>query len=212
MASDDLDFTAIHRAFRPRILRYLERLLGPHQAEDVAQEVFARVSQGLKRFRREASLSTWIYRIATNAALDRLRGRSSPGTLLQLRSTGAATRRGPGVEELPDRDVWKGNEAPSVEQASMRDEMRGCIRHYVDRLPEHYRAVLLLSEVEELSNQEIAEILRLSVGAVKIRLHRARARLRHELEAHCEIGPDERGEVACEPTDAAHKDVPGGSS
>lgn len=212
MASDDLDFTAIHRTFRPKVLRYLERLIGPYEAEDLTQEVFGRVSQGLKRFRRDASLSTWIYRIATNAALDRLRSRSSPGTLLHLRSTGAATGREPGVEELPDRDMWKGNEAPSVEQASMRDEMRECIRHYVDRLPDHYRAVLLLSEVEELSNQEIVEILGLTLGVVKIRLHRARARLKHELEAHCRLGPDERGEVACEPTDAAHKDVPGGSS
>lgn len=211
MASDDLDFTAIHRTFRPRVLRYLERLLGPYEAEDLTQEVFAKVSQGLKGFRREASLSTWIYRIATNAALDRLRGRSSPGTLLQLRSTGAATRRGPAVQELPDRDVWKGTEAPSVELVSMREEMRDCIRHYVDRLPDRYRAVLLLSEVEELSDREIAEVLGLSLGAVKIRLHRARARLKHDLEAHCRLGPDERGEVACEPTDAAHKDVPGGS-
>jgi RNA polymerase sigma-70 factor (ECF subfamily) len=71
-----LDFQNVYVEFHPRIQRYLNRLLGPNEAEDVSQEVFAKVSQALPQFRGDSSISTWIYRIATNAAYDRLRSPS----------------------------------------------------------------------------------------------------------------------------------------
>src|SRR5512134_2918138 len=71
------DFHQVYSEFHPRIQRYLTRLLGPTEADDAAQEVFAKVNQALAQFRGDSSLSTWIYRVATNTAYDRLRSRSS---------------------------------------------------------------------------------------------------------------------------------------
>ena len=70
---DTFDFEALYATFFPRIVRYLTRLVGPDGAEDLAQEVFIKISRSLGEFRGESSLSTWVYRIATNAALDQLR-------------------------------------------------------------------------------------------------------------------------------------------
>lgn len=72
----ELEFQKIHETFRPKIHRYLTRLLGELEAEDLTQEVFVRVSRALPTFRGESQLSTWLYRIATNAAIDRLRSPS----------------------------------------------------------------------------------------------------------------------------------------
>ena len=72
MIRDDLEFEQIHADFRPKIQRYLIRLVGEQEAEDLTQEVFVKVSRALKNFRGESQLSTWLYRIATNTALDRI--------------------------------------------------------------------------------------------------------------------------------------------
>ncbi len=77
MESADEEFQKIYEDHYPRIVRYLRRLVGDSEAEDVAQEVFVKVHQSLDKFRGESKLSTWIYRIATNTAMDRLRSSSS---------------------------------------------------------------------------------------------------------------------------------------
>jgi RNA polymerase sigma-70 factor (ECF subfamily) len=100
--------------------------------------------------------------------------------------------------ELPDRNVWTGEAKPEVDQQLIRREMNSCIREYIEQLPEDYRAVLVLSEVECLKNREIAEILGVSLDTVKIRLHRARARLKESLGSHCRFYLDERSELACD--------------
>ena len=88
--------------------------------------------------------------------------------------------------------------ATSLDSQLVRKEMNECIRGIVDGLPENYRAVLALSEVEEFTNAEISQILGISLDVVKIRLHRARARLKKELEAKCNFYRDERNELACD--------------
>ena len=80
----------------------------------------------------------------------------------------------------------------------IRKEMSDCIREIVESLPENYRTVLILSEFEELADCQIAEVLDISLETVKIRLHRARAKLRKELERHCSFYRDERNELACD--------------
>jgi RNA polymerase sigma-70 factor (ECF subfamily) len=77
--------------------------------------------------------------------------------------------------------------------------MSECVRDYVDQLPADYRTVVVLSELEELPDREIAEILGISLEAAKIRLHRARARLRQMLEQGCDLSRDERNELTCDP-------------
>lgn len=180
---DRLDFQRVYAEFHPKIRRYLDRLAGPRDVEDLTQEVFTKVSQALPQFRGESSLSTWIYRIATNAAYDRLRARAS-----QHESDV------PLNAETPIAD-----QSPGVEQKLVRRQMNDCIDDYVARLPASYRSVVILSEHEGLSNQEIADALDVTLDTVKIRLHRARARLRKELSNGCDFYRDERNEFACEP-------------
>ena len=178
-----LDFQRVYDEFQPRIRRYLARLAGPGEADDLSQETFARVSQALAGFRGEAALSTWIYRIATNVAFDRAR---SPGFQLQARTAEPAALAALGA-------------APTIEQDIASREMSECVRDYVDQLPADYRTVVVLSELEELPDREIAEVLGISLEAAKIRLHRARARLRQMLEQGCDLSRDERNELTCEP-------------
>ncbi len=183
MATDRrLSFEAVYAEFYPRIRRYLDRLLGASEAEDATQEVFIKVNRALPRFRGDSSLSTWIYRVATNLAYDRLRSPS-------LRRTGEVP-----IDGVPLKDCSSG-----IEQQLVRREMSDCVGQFVDRLPANYRSVVILSEQEGLTNQEIAETLRLTVDTVKIRLHRARARLKKELGNGCNFYRDERNELACDP-------------
>jgi len=76
MTERELKLEEIYDTFKPKILRYLKRLVGEHEAEDLTQEVFTKIGEALKDFRGDSQISTWIYRIATNAALDRLRSSS----------------------------------------------------------------------------------------------------------------------------------------
>lgn len=185
LGSGDFEFHAVHDRFRSRVLRYLTRLVGEGEAEDLAQSVMLKISEGLPGFRGESSLSTWIYRIATNAALDRLRRRT-------IQSPAAMELESVEIDVLPD------TQAPSVEKTAIREEMNACIRDFIERLPDNYKTVMVLSEVEGFKNNEIAAILELSLDTVKIRLHRAREKLRKDLEAGCSFYRDEHDGLACD--------------
>mgnify|MGYP005850758107 CR=1 FL=1 len=195
MNHEKLEFQEIHDTFRPKIYRYLTRFVGEHEAEDLTQEVFVKVSQALKTFRSESQLSTWIYRIATNAALDRLR---SPSFRRMVQKRLANDPIALSEIEPSDKDVWTREKTPSLEISLIRKEMNECIRNFVENLPTDYRTVVVLSELEGLKNNEIAQILGVSLDTVKIRLHRAKAKLRKELETHCRFYRDERNELACD--------------
>ena len=188
-------FDAIHAQFRPKVLRYLKGLVGPDEVEDLSQIVFLKVHVGLKNFRGEASLSTWIYRIATNAALDRLRNRSF-GQTPHVASDAEAPSDASHENTITD---LAGNTCePSAEPSFIRNEMNQCINTYVDALPESFRTVLALSDLEGFKNRDIAKILGLSVDVVKIRLHRARRELKKQLEAGCDFYRTEANELACD--------------
>ncbi len=178
-----MTFENVYEEFHRRIQRYLDRLVGASDAEDLTQEVFAKISQAIPQFRGDSSLSTWIYRIATNTAYDRLRSRSS---------------QSPGEVSI-DHVAPVEDRSPGVDEKLVRREMGACIGQYIDRLPASYRAVVILSEHEGLTNQEIADAVGVSLDTVKIRLHRARARLRRDLGNGCSFYRDERNEFACEP-------------
>lgn len=181
MKGTELEFQTVYETFQPRIYRYLARLVGETEAEDLSQEVFVKVSQSLANFRGEAKLSTWVYRIATNAAIDRMRSpsfrRVAPLEFaMDELETGAAG----------EIDLLQGEKAILTEQQIVRKEMNDCVRDFIESLPQKYRTVLILGELEGLTNKEIAEILEITLGTVKIRLHRARNMLREELENHCD--------------------------
>jgi RNA polymerase sigma-70 factor, ECF subfamily len=177
------EFSKVYEAFRPKILRYLIRLVGEVEAEDLTQEVFIKADRARMGFRGEASLSTWLYRIATNLAYDRYRSPSFRRcTHIQLDEDPAEGK----LIELIDCDPYTREKTLPIEQQLVKKEMGECILKYIGKLPASYRMVLLLRDMEELSNKEIAEILGITLDTVKIRLHRARTKLKEEFETHCE--------------------------
>lgn len=186
------NFPQIYEDYRSRITRYLAGLAGEDVADDLSQEVFVKVARGLKDFREEANLSTWIYRIATNTYHDHVRGRA----FRQQQKEQLIPTENIDIPEGVTLDI--GENTPIVEQGAIRREMIACIRGYIKQLPEDYRVVLLLSEEEGFKNREIAEILKISLENVKIRLHRAKAKLKELLEGHCEFYLDDQSDVACD--------------
>lgn len=193
MTKDGLDFDSIYDEFHLKIGRYLERMVGKSEAEDLTQEVFMKVNKGLEGFEGKSSLSTWIYRLATNAALDKLHSRPF-----------RENKQKKSLDNIDDefeaegKDVYTQEKELSAEREAIRTEMNECIREFVDKLPENYRTIIILSELKDLKNQEIAEILDISLDAVKIRLHRARVRLKAEFEAGCSFYYNEDNELACD--------------
>jgi RNA polymerase sigma-70 factor (ECF subfamily) len=185
MSDPRLDFKSLHDDFRPRVLRYLTRLVGEADAEDLTQSVMLKVSEGLSEFRGDSSPSTWIYRIATNAAMDKLRQRR----IQPLVDT---------EHEFDEDELPPAAQTASIETAAIREEMSACIGEFVALLPENYKSVMILSEIEGFTNDEIAAMLGLTLDTVKIRLHRAREKLRKELQAGCTFYRDDADELACD--------------
>lgn len=194
MVDQAVQLREICETYRPRILRYLARLIGEEEAEDVTQDVLFKISKNLPEFRGDSSLNTWIYRIVTNSAIDSLRRRrANPPPALEWVMTDG------GVDDAYGEDPADAEEAvPSVEVGMIRSEMGRCILEFVERLPEDYRIVMTLRELEGFSNAEIATIVGVSLDTVKIRLHRARNKLRQELASGCKLHRDERNEFACD--------------
>ena len=176
MDANTPSFDQIYEQFHAPIVRYMARMVSPADAEDLAQEIFSKVAKHLDGFEGRAKLSTWIYRIATHTALDR------------LRSAGHRSIEIPLMEEL-DRAHSPNGVPPHTASEPLaqviHSEMNDCIRQQVDKLPSKYRTVMVLSSLEELKNREIAEILEISLEAVKMRLHRGRAMLKEILEKEC---------------------------
>ena len=189
-----LDFREVHRSYRPKIFRYLSRLVGPSEAEDLTQEVFLKVSRAMKNFRGGSQVSTWIYRIATNTALDEMRKPSFKRPVTTRGSEKPCSAGEPEIEEEESADRPEG-ESPAAELSLIQKEMLDCLSIYVDKLPPNYRAVIVLSVLEGMKNRDIAEILGISLETVKIRLHRGRSRLVKELETHCGWYRDRRNRL-----------------
>ena len=186
MQSGIAEFDRIYAEHHIRILRYLTRMVGVQDAEDLAQEVFIRAAKAYEDFRHEAKIETWLYRIATHVAVDRLRG--------------TASRRETLLGQELDEVAADGRETVStLEEKTLRRAANECIRNVIYGLPENYRTPLILSELEGFTNREIAEILEVSLDTVKIRLHRAKEQLRKALLDACQFSRDERNELTCDP-------------
>jgi RNA polymerase sigma-70 factor (ECF subfamily) len=188
--SEEIDFKEVYQEFQPKIHHYIARLTGNHEAEDVTQEVFEKVNRSLEGFRGDSKLSTWIYRIATNTALDKLRSpsfkRPSEHTPLE------------DITEPANENIWNGQKERFTDQNIIRKEMSECVREFIDKLPPDYKTVVILSELAGFKNREIAEILQVSLDTVKIRLHRARTSLKKELGDGCSFYHNEEGTFACD--------------
>jgi RNA polymerase sigma-70 factor (ECF subfamily) len=185
-----LTIEKLHREHGDRIRRYLERLVGTTDAEDLEQDVFEKAQRAIGTVRGDSRVLTWLYRVATNVAIDRLR---------------LAGRRADLERDDADADPLGGAGAAdatsvrSLDGEVDRKRMRECIMRVVDQLPPSQRAVILLGELRGLSDREMADALGVSLGAAKIRLHRARRALKAALEGACTFERDEENELACAP-------------
>ena len=153
------------RKYQDRIYNLCRYLLQDAQdAQDVAQDVFLKAYGSLKAFKPDASLYTWLYRIAVNTCLD-YKKKARPDQL----------------EDESFLDDLASTE-PSPEQRYQSKEIGQAIQAALQKLPEHLKAVIVLKEIEELSYEEIAEVLHTSLGTVKSRISRAREGLRRLLQ------------------------------
>ncbi len=168
---DRLAMTRLYEAHARRVYGVVRRLAGDdHLAEDLSQEAWVRVFQKLHLFRGESAFGTWLYRLATNVALNRLRRGSR-------RDEVETAAEMPQVTAAPDEAVVN----------------RRVLAAALDRLPEGYRRVLILHDVEGWTHEEIAEALEVAVGTSKSQLHKARARMRELIapaDRRSEIGSD----------------------
>lgn len=177
-AGDESAFEQVVRTYGGRLLAVSRRIMGSDEdARDVVQDAFLNAFKSLDRFEGNAKLSTWLHRIAVNSALMKLRTRkrkpeqSIDSLLPSFLDDGHHEERFQSWEE-------------PVDKAMERAETRELVRKHIDELPEGYRTVLVLRDIEGLDTEETAKMLGLSVNATKIRLHRARQALRTLLAPH----------------------------
>lgn len=167
---DAMAFAELVELYKDKIYNLSYRMLGnAHDAEEAAQETFLRVYANIKKYDARHKFSTWIYRIGTNCSIDRLRKKKFDASLdapLDQEEDGADL-----YSIVPNRD-----RAP--DELIVHKETRLLLQEAIERLPNTYRAVIVLKYIEDLSLQEISEILELPVSTIKTRLHRGREALR----------------------------------
>lgn len=152
-------------------------------AEDLTQEAMLRAYRSISGLRDYNRFLPWLYTIASNVCRDHF-------------------RKNKGIQEEDSVDSLRDENAPGLDKVLECAEMGECVQRYFAELPDSYRAVILLHDVEGMTNQEIADLLDISLDAAKIRLHRARKRLRDILKDVCHFSIDERGVVICQPKHA----------
>lgn len=178
-AGDPTAFEELVNRYEGKIFRLTRNITGNHEdAEDAMQDAFLKAYSHLQDFHGDSRFYTWLVRIAANEALMRLRKRR-PNQFSLDEPVEGDTDLFP--RELED---W----GPTPEQKYAQTEMQGIVGEVIDRLEPEFRIVFLLRDFEELSTQETAEALGISVPAVKSRLLRARLKLREKLNRHFRQG------------------------
>jgi RNA polymerase sigma-70 factor, ECF subfamily len=179
-----MDFWEIYDRHYARVQRYATAMLRDRSAaDDVVQETFLRVQKSLDTVREPAKVPAWVLRIAHNLCIDHLRSRQAA----------------PVAAGLEPDEVCADGEARTAQDELERGQMSECVRAKIEQLPENHRAIILLCDLMELSQQEVAGVLDLEVGAVKVRLHRARTKLRAILAEQCSFTHDGLNILVCEP-------------
>ncbi len=177
-AGDNLAYEFVVRSYSPRLLAVIRRIVGDDEdAQDVLQETFLSAFRSVARFAGGSLLSTWLHRIAVNAALMRLRSRRrKPEQPIEALL--------PTYREDGHHSETFSSWDPPVDVALESERVRALVRQQIALLPERYRVVLMMRDIEELDTEETARLLDITPNAVKIRLHRARQALRTLLAPH----------------------------
>lgn len=151
-------------------------------ADDLTQETFIKAYNRIDSLEDVGKMKSWLIRIAYNLCLDHFKT--------------AAKNKCDSLDSI--EEVFSANILPMVKQLE-RNEMSKCVQDKMLLLPQSYRTILSLSDIAGLTQSEIAEVLEVNVGNVKVRLHRARLKMRAILNLHCNFGNDERAVLVCTP-------------
>lgn len=169
---DQNAFAEIVELYKDKVYQICYRMLGnQHEAEDIAQEAFIRAYVNIHSYDMKRKFSTWLFRIATNLSIDRIR-KKKPDYYLDAEVAGTE-----GLTMYSQ--IAADDPLPETEVETL--ELQDMIQQEILRLPEKYRAVIVLKYIEDLSLKEISDILDLPIGTVKTRIHRGREALRTKL-------------------------------
>ena len=184
-----MEFWAIYDQHYAKVRKFILALVRDEWvADDLIQETFLRVQQNLEGLRDFSKLSSWIFRIAYNLCQDHFR---------QLKFARKEERIDQeGMEEFKEALIQK---EPDIQKKLEQHQMGECVQNQINLLPESLRTVLVLSDIMEFSHQEIADISGITAKNVKVRLHRARKKLKSILEERCSFERDERNVLVCNP-------------
>jgi len=184
-----MEFWEIYDQFYGKVRKFILALVKDEwAADDLIQETFLRIQNNLETLKDPSKLSSWIFRIAYNLCQDHFR---------QLKRSRKEERIDQeGMEDFKEALIQKG---PDIQKELEQRQMGECVQDQINLLPESLRAVLILFDIMEFSHQEIADILGITVKNVKVRLHRARKKLKPILEEKCSFEKDERNVLICTP-------------
>ena len=176
-ARDEACFEELLARYGSKVLNLALRITrNQEDAEEILQDVFLTVFTKVGSFEHKSQFSSWLYRVTMNASFMKIRARNR--------------RRTVSLEDMEPTTLqnWVGNrtEMFDVDFMSSKHEIRDAIEAAVERLPEEYRAIFILRDIDGLSNEAVSRVLQLSVPAVKSRLHRARLIMRQELKRYHE--------------------------
>jgi RNA polymerase sigma-70 factor, ECF subfamily len=179
-----MNFDSLYKKYYSKVKRHVSGLLNHIDVDDVVQEIFLKIEKGLPYFKEESKLSTWIHSITVNHCIDIIRKRKAHH--LRVKS---------------NNEVHHINNTPcgckDIESNLINAEMNECINNYIKTLPDIYKEIVLLSDIEGYSNNEIASKLDISIESVKVRLHRGRQKLKNILTKQCCLFFTENNELAC---------------
>lgn len=174
-------FEEVAKELSPRLARYLQRLVTDNAvAEDLLQETLIRIARGLPDFDGRSSVMTWSFTIATRVAMDHFRKTGHPQRIVA-------------EDEAPELT----DSAPTPDERIALSQMNACVREVVASLPEQYRAAILLHDLVGLSARETATACGCSLANVKVRIHRARAKLKQALQNECAFYHDDDNVLRC---------------
>ncbi|MFC1834919.1 RNA polymerase sigma factor [Thermodesulfobacteriota bacterium] len=180
-----MDFFEVYDHHYDRVRRFvLVTVKDDWVADDLVQETFIRAQKNLDGLRDPSKLSFWLFGIAHNLCMDYFR---------RLKSSGE--------RELTDESGMEITGEAHMQKELERRQMGKCVQDQIDLLPESLRSVIILFDTMGFSHEEIAEVLGISVENAKVRLHRARKKLRSILEEKCTFEMDDRNVLTCEPCD-----------
>lgn len=176
------DFDAAARDVSRAVLDYLRRYVGDSDlAEDLLQETLLRMSWGYANFEERSSIKTWAFSIACRVAADYLRHPERRAQLVEL-----------------DEAEVVADPSPAIEDRLVASEMDECLRRAIDSLPDTFRTALILHDLEGMSGEQVAEVSDCTLATAKIRIHRARQRLKATLAQRCTFYHDDDSVFRCD--------------